>query len=183
MTGSLEIGKFLRRHSVSIIRVTAHALHSTGFLGRLLEGSSGSFRSKTNNVLIRLYVFNYLSCLWKAALAFTQLLTARKLCSATLDHRYIYIIKNSGPRVDLCGTPPAAFIKGWSLSVVFVLRSNFPPILTPIHEYHYDIIYQRDYHDSPYQGLKKIEENSNCMFFAVQSWRNYRGSCSKPIRF
>ena len=47
MTGSLEIGKFLRRQSVSIFRATAHALHSTGFLGRLLEGSSGSFRSKT----------------------------------------------------------------------------------------------------------------------------------------
>ena len=41
------IGKFLRRQSVSIFRATAHALHSTGFLGRLLEGSSGSFRSKT----------------------------------------------------------------------------------------------------------------------------------------
>ena len=45
-TGSLEIGKFLRRQSVSIFRATAHALH----LGRLLEDSSGSFRSKTSNV-------------------------------------------------------------------------------------------------------------------------------------
>ena len=55
MTGSLKIGKFLRRKSVSSFRATEHALHSTGFLGRLLEGSSGSFcsktfRSKTNNV-------------------------------------------------------------------------------------------------------------------------------------
>ena len=55
MTGSLEIGKFLREQSVSIFRATAHALRSTGFLGRLLEGSSGSFcsktfRLKTNNV-------------------------------------------------------------------------------------------------------------------------------------
>ena len=46
MTGSLEIGNFLRRQSVSIFRANAHALHSTGFLGWLLEGSSGSFRSK-----------------------------------------------------------------------------------------------------------------------------------------
>jgi len=36
-TGSLEIGKFLRRQSVSIFRATAHALHLTGFLGRLLR--------------------------------------------------------------------------------------------------------------------------------------------------
>ena len=52
----LEIGKFLRRQSVSIFRATAHALHSTGFLGRLLEGSSRPFRSKTfrakNNVCV-----------------------------------------------------------------------------------------------------------------------------------
>ena len=47
MTGSLEIGKFLRRQSVSIFRATAHALPSTGFLSWLLAGSSGSFRSKT----------------------------------------------------------------------------------------------------------------------------------------
>ena len=45
-TGSLEIGKFLRRQSVSIFRATAHVPHLTGFLGRLLEGSSGSFRLK-----------------------------------------------------------------------------------------------------------------------------------------
>ena len=49
-TGALEISKFLRSQSVSFIRATAHALHSTGFLSRLLEGSSGSFRSKTNIV-------------------------------------------------------------------------------------------------------------------------------------
>ena len=43
-TGSLEIGEFLRGQSVSIFRATVHALHLTGFLGWLLEGSSGSFR-------------------------------------------------------------------------------------------------------------------------------------------
>ena len=47
MPGSFEIGKFLRKQSVSIFRASAHALHLTGFLGRLLKGSSGSFRSKT----------------------------------------------------------------------------------------------------------------------------------------
>ena len=36
-TGSLEIGKFRRRQSVSIFRATAHALHLTRFLGRLLK--------------------------------------------------------------------------------------------------------------------------------------------------
>ena len=50
-TGSLE----LRRQSVnqrqSVFRATAHAhAHQNWFLGRLCEGSSGSFRSKTNNV-------------------------------------------------------------------------------------------------------------------------------------
>ena len=32
-TGSLEIGTFLLKQSVSIFRATAHALHVTGFFG------------------------------------------------------------------------------------------------------------------------------------------------------
>ena len=83
-TGSLEIGKFLRRQSVSIFRATAHALHLTGFFGRLLEGSSGSFRLKQTmckSVNTRfhspavftplLFLFLFV-LLYKAAPAFTQ---------------------------------------------------------------------------------------------------------------
>ena len=80
-TGSLEIGKFLRRQSVSIFRATAHALHLTGFLGRLLEGSSGSFRLKQAtcksvntwfSLPLYFYLYFCLFCFLKAAPAFTQ---------------------------------------------------------------------------------------------------------------
>ena len=94
-TGSLEIGKFLRRQSVSIFRATAHALHLTGFLGRLLDGSSGSFRLKqkmcksvNTRFSLPFYFDFYFVLLFKSRAGFyTTPLTARKLCSATLKQR------------------------------------------------------------------------------------------------
>ena len=93
-TGSLEIGKFLRRQPVSMFRATAHAVHLTGFLGRLLEGSSGSFRFKqtmcksvNTRFLLPFYFYFCLFCFFKSCAGFyTTPLTARKLCSATLRH-------------------------------------------------------------------------------------------------
>ena len=89
-TGSLEIGKFLRRQSVSIFRATAHALHLTGFLGRLLEGSSGSFRLKRHLPNHRTHdeknFAAMFALLFKSRAGFyTAPLTARKLCSSTLN--------------------------------------------------------------------------------------------------
>ena len=95
-TGSLEIGKFLQRQSVSIFRETAHALHLTEFLGQLLDGSSGSFRLKqTNSDFIRHlpnhrkheeknFVAMFVLLFKGPAGFYTTPLTARKLCSATL---------------------------------------------------------------------------------------------------
>ena len=79
MTRSLEIGKFLQRQLVSIFQATAHVLHLTGFLGRLLKGSSGSFclkqtmcKSVNTQFSLPFYFYFCLFCFLKAAPALTQ---------------------------------------------------------------------------------------------------------------
>ena len=90
-TGSLEIGKFLRRQSVSIFRATAHALHLTGFLERLLRLISFENKQYLNQLITRRKKCPHV-CFAFCAGFYTTALTARKLCSATLRQFIVWIL-------------------------------------------------------------------------------------------